>query len=83
MKKSDIKNGMHVITNDGTEYVVISRIEAQAQIKDDNTANTIMIQVNSEGWMPFDDYDDDLHYHDPEGDEYDDDEERLYDIKEV
>ena len=82
MKKSDVKNGMHVITNDGVEYIVISGIEAQGQIRDNHTANTIMVQVNDDGWMPFDDYDDNLHYHDPEGDEYDE-EDRCYDIKEV
>ena len=83
MKKSDIKNGMHVITNDGTEYIIISGVEAQSQIRDGNTADIIMVQVNDDGWMPFDDYDDDLRYHDPEGDEYDDEEDRCYDIKEV
>ena len=81
MKKSDIRNGMHVITNDGTEYVIISGIEACGQIEDNNTANIIMVNMNKYGgWMPFDDYDDDLYFHDPEGeDEYDKD----YDIKTV
>lgn len=79
MKKSDIKNGMHVITNDGTEYVIISDIEAFEQNL--NTAKTIMVQLNGNGWMPFDEYDDDLHYHDPDGDEYNED--RFYDIKTV
>lgn len=81
MKKSDITNGMHVITNEGVEYIIIDGVEAQAQIKDNHIANTIMVQVHSEGWIPFDNYDDDLHYHDPEGDEYEED--WLYDIKEV
>lgn len=80
MKKSDIKNGMHVITNDGTEYVVISGVEAQGQIDNHNTADIVMVQVSGNGWMPFDEYDDDLHYHDPEGDE-DDDDDDIYDIK--
>ena len=84
MKKSDIKNGMHVITNDDVEYIVISGIEAQGQIRDNYTANTIMIQINDDGWMPFDDYDDNLHYHDPEANEFDDDDsDRYYDIKAV
>jgi hypothetical protein len=78
MKKSDIKNGMHVITNDGTEYIIISGIEAYEQKV--NTANIIMVQLDG-GWMALDDYDDDLHYHDPEGDEYNED--KLYDIKTV
>ena len=81
MKKSDIKNGMHVITNDGIEYIVISGVEADGQIKDGKTANIIMTQVNDNRWMPLDDYDDDLHYHDPEDDEYIED--RCYDIKAV
>jgi hypothetical protein len=81
MKKSDIKNGMHVITNNGNEYIIISGIEAYKQIEDTNTANTVMIQLDGSGWMPFDDYDDDLCYHDPEGDECDID--RYYDIKAV
>lgn len=80
MKKSDIKNGMHVITNDGSEYVIISGIEARGQIEDNNTANVVMVNVDKYGgWMSFDNYDDDLRFHDPEGedDEYD----RDYDIK--
>jgi hypothetical protein len=81
MKKSDIKNGMHVITNDGSEYVIISGIEACGQIEDGNTANIVMVNMDAYGgWMSFDDYDDDLRFHDPEGeDEYDKD----YDIKMV
>jgi hypothetical protein len=39
-----------------------------------------MVQLDG-GWMALDDYDDDLHYHDPEGDEYDED--KFYDIKTV
>lgn len=81
MKKSDIKNGMHVITNDGTEYVIISDVEAFEQ--NVNTAKTIMVQFNGQGWMPFDEYDEDLHYHDPDGDEDEYDEDGLYDIKAV
>ena len=83
MKKSDIKNGMHVITNNGNEYIIISGIEAYKQIEDTNTANIVMIQLDGSGWMPFDDYDDDLCYHNPEGDEDDWDIDRYYDIKAV
>lgn len=83
MKKSDIKNGMHVITSNGNEYVIISGVEAHEQINEGNTANTIMVQLNGSGWMPFDDYDDDLRYHDPEGNEDDDYLDKYYDIKEV
>lgn len=81
MKKSDIKNGMHVITNNGNEYIIISGIEADKQIEETNTANIIMVQLDGNGWMPFDDYDDDLCYHDPEDDESDYD--KYYDIKTV
>lgn len=81
MNKSDIKNGMHVITSDNTEYIIIDGVEAQGQIDDGNTANIIMARVNEYGWMPFDDYDDDLYYHDPEGSVYDED--RCFDIKAV
>ena len=83
MKKSEIKNGMHVITNNGNEYIIISGIEAYKQIEDTNTANIVMVQLDGSGWMPFDDYDDDLCYHDPEGDEDDWDIDRYYDIKAV
>ena len=79
MKKSDIKNGMHVITNDNKEYVIISGVEADRQIY--NASNIIMVQIEDKGWMPFDEYDDDLNYHDPEDDEYDDD--KDFDIKAV
>jgi hypothetical protein len=82
MKKSDIKNGMHVITNNGEEYIIISGIKACGQIKDNNTASIVMVNMDAYGgWMSFDDYDDDLRFHDPEGDEYGED--RCYDIKEV
>lgn len=81
MKKSDIKNGMHVITRDGTEYIIIDGVEAQGQIEDKNTANIIMARVNGSGWMSLDDYDDNLYYHDPEGSVYDKD--KCFDIKAV
>lgn len=76
MKKSDIKNGMHVITNDGTEYIIISGIEANKQTI---TADTVMVQINGYGgWMPFDRYDDDLRYYDKHGDN-----DAAFDISEV
>ena len=59
MKKSDIKNGMHVITNGGEEWVIINNVEAQEQTQ---TSNTIMVRIGVDGWMPFDDYNDDLSY---------------------
>ena len=60
MQKSDIKNGMHVITNNGTEYVILSDIYASSQISGNNTAYTIMAEINGEGWMNFDRYTHDL-----------------------
>lgn len=59
MKKYNIKNGMHVITKGGTEYVIISKVTAVEQT---DKYDTIMVQINDDGWMPFDDYDDDLHH---------------------
>lgn len=65
MKKSDIKNGMHVITNNGVEYVIISGIEAHEHT---TKADTVMVQIGGYGgWMPFDRYDDDLHYRGKDG----------------
>lgn len=75
MKKSDIKNGMHVITNDGCEYIIISGVETTRQTI---MANTVMAELNGSGWMSFDKYDDDLHYHKDDDDDDDDDE--SYDI---
>lgn len=72
MKKSDIKNGMHLITNMGEEYVVVSDVYALNQ-----TTTCKMVMVNlSNGWMPLDDYNDDLQLQRHDGD-------CPYDIKEV
>jgi hypothetical protein len=60
MQKSDIKNGMHVITNNGEEWVILSDIYAPSQIRSNNTAYTIMANINGEGWMNFDKYTSDL-----------------------
>lgn len=59
MKKSDIKNGMHVITKNGIEYIVMSNVEANDQIV---TPNTIMVRVNDYGWLSLDSYSDDLRH---------------------
>jgi hypothetical protein len=56
MNKSDIKNGMHVITKDGSEYVVISDVYAPCQIADENTAKVAMLGLHG-GWMNLDQYD--------------------------
>lgn len=58
MQKSDIKNGMHVITNNGEEWVILSDIHASSQTN--NTACTIMARMDGGGWMNFDRYTNDL-----------------------
>ena len=74
MKKSDIRNGMHVITMSDEEYVIIDNVQAREQIINNNTADIVMINVGYyHGWMDFDGYDDDLRYH----------KDAVYDIKEV
>ena len=80
MNKSDIKNGMHVITKDGTEYVIMSNIYAPKQIDDGNTAKVVMLCLNG-GWINFDKYSDDLCFHDTVYEAEDDD--CMYDIDEV
>ena len=55
MKKSDIKNGMHVITKGGEEYVVVSDVYAPCQIDNGNTAKVAMLGLNG-GWMNLDQY---------------------------
>lgn len=80
MKKSDIRNGMHVITKGGEEYIIMSGIYAPKQIEDSNTAKVVMLSLDC-GWMNFDQYDDDLCFRDTV-DEVDDDD-YQYDINEV
>ena len=80
MKKSDIKNGMHVITKDGSEYIIMSDIYASKQIEDGNTAKVVMLGIDG-GWMNFDQYDDDLCFRDTIDEVEDDD--FLYNIDEV
>lgn len=75
MKKSDIKNGMHVITNSGKEYLIISNVEATEQAF---LANTIMVRLDGEGWLSFDGYNDNLRYRFNDNDNDD-----TYDIKAV
>lgn len=59
MKKSDIKVGMHVITNNGEEYVILKDIYATSQTE---KAYTVMVDINGDGWMNFDEYTDDLRF---------------------
>lgn len=80
MKKSDIRNGMHVITKSGEEYIIMSDVYAPTQIDNHNTAKVVMLGLCGRGgWMNFDHYDDDLCFRDivAEDDDY------LYDINEV
>ena len=55
MKKSEIKNGMHLITNGGDEYIVVGDAYAQYQ----EEPQTVLVNL-SHGWMFLEDYDDDL-----------------------
>ena len=81
MKKSEIKNGMHVITKDGSEYVIISDVYAPCQIDDGNTAKIAMLGLNG-GWMNLDQYDEEsLCFRDKPSDIEEDD--WQYDIEEV
>ena len=80
MKKSDIKNGMHVITKSGDEYIIMSDIYAPKQIEDNNTVKVVMLGIDG-GWMNFDQYDDDLCFRDKPSEVDEDD--WLYDIDEV
>ena len=79
MKKSDIKNGMHVITKSGDEYIIMGDIYAPKQ-SDDNKAKVTMLSLYG-GWMNFDKYDDDLCFHDTKKEVCADD--FWYDIEEV
>ena len=80
MKKSEIKNGMHVITKGGDEYIIMSDVYAPKQINDNNTAKVTMLGLDG-GWMNFDQYDDDLCFRDTVDEVEDDD--VWYDIEEV
>lgn len=61
MKKSDIKSGMHVVTNNGYEYVILNDVCCSNQT--DAKGKFIMIRMgNPSGWMDFEDYDDNLCY---------------------
>lgn len=80
MKKSEIRNGMHLITKGGEEYIIVSSIYAPKQIEDHNTAKVAMLSLDC-GWMNFDQYDDDLCFCDTVDEVEDDD--YMYDIDEV
>lgn len=81
MKKSEIKNGMHVITKDGSEYVIISDVYAPCQIDNGNTAKVAMLGLKG-GWMNLDQYDEEsLCFRDKPSEIEEDD--WQYDIEEV
>ena len=81
MNKSDIKNGMHVITKGGEEYVVVSDVYAPCQIDDGNTAKVAMLGLNGV-WMNLDQYgEESLCFRDKPSDIEEDD--WQYDIEEV
>ena len=78
MKKSEIKNGMHVITKSGEEYIIMSGIYAPKQIEEHNTAKVVMLGLDG-GWMNFDQYNNDLCFHS----NIENEDDYLYDIDEV
>lgn len=71
MKKSELKNGMHVITKNGDEFIVIDNVVADKQIVDRNTSDVILVKIdNCGGWLALDRYDENLN---SDGDDNDDD----------
>lgn len=81
MKKSEIKNGMHVITKGGEEYIIVSDVYAPCQIDNGNTAKIAMLGLSG-GWMNLDQYDEEsLCFRDNPSDIDEDD--WQYDIEEV
>lgn len=57
MDKTMLKNGMHVITRNGKEYVIMSDIEANMQI---HTNEIVGLNIRKEGFIRVDNYNDDL-----------------------
>jgi hypothetical protein len=76
MKKSDIKNGMHLITDSGDEYIVVGDVYAPKQ---DTQSKTVLVSL-SHGWMSLEDYDDNLRCCDDDGSYVD---YGSFDVKEV
>ena len=60
MKKSELTNGMHVITNNNEEFIVMSNIVADKQIADGNIATTLLIRIDNGGWLNLNSYDENL-----------------------
>ncbi len=57
MNKTILKNGMHVITRNGNEYVIMSNAESTRQM---HTNKMIGLNIHTNGFMRIDNYDDDL-----------------------
>ena len=60
MKKSELTNGMHVITNNDEEFIVMSNVIADKQIADGKTAHVILVRIDGNGWLGLDSYDENL-----------------------
>ena len=58
MNKAILKNGMHVITRNGNEYVIMSDVKANKQKHITN--EMIGLNVKMEGYINIDTYNDDL-----------------------
>ena len=71
MKKSELTNGMHVITNDGSEYIVINNVMADRQIEDGNTSEVLLVNIDGHGWLGINkDYDENLNRIDSGDDDF-------------
>lgn len=58
MSKSILKNGMHVITRNWNEYVIMSNVKANKQMN--MTNEMIGLNIKTEGYINIDSYNDDL-----------------------
>ncbi len=55
--KSILKNGMHVITRNGNEYIIMSNAKVVSQL---HTSEMIGLNIHTNGFTRIDNYDDDL-----------------------
>ena len=60
MKKSELTNGMHVITKGDEEFIVIDNVVADKQIEDGKICNVILVNIDGSGWLGLDNYDENL-----------------------
>ena len=70
MKKSELTNGMHIITNNDEEFIVMSNVIADKQIEDGKTAHVILVRIDGHGWLKLDDYDENLNRIDSGDDDF-------------